>query len=67
MGHWLNTKAIVPIWALCLSLLWPRVAHSATSLQDVKIDIPFKKFVLKNGLTLIVHEDRTDFFENVPT
>ena len=21
------------------------------------IDIPFKKFVLKNGLTLIVHED----------
>jgi len=25
---------------------------------DVKIDIPCKKFVLKNGLTLIVHEDR---------
>jgi zinc protease len=53
----LNPKAIAPACALCLSLLWPRVAHSANSLQDVKIDIPYKKFVLKNGLTLIVHED----------
>jgi len=38
-------------------------AAFATSLRspirvpDVKIDIPFKKFVLTNGLTLIVHED----------
>src|SRR2546428_2834308 len=53
----LNPKAMAPIWPLCLTLLWPRVAHSANSLQDVKIDIPYKKFVLKNGLTLIVHED----------
>src|SRR3989442_2366817 len=53
----LNPKAIGSICALCLSLLWPRVAHSANSLQVVKIDIAYKKFVLKNGLTLIVHED----------
>ena len=25
--------------------------------QDINVDIPYKKFVLKNGLTLIVHED----------
>src|SRR5438876_560017 len=57
MGRRLNTKSIAPLWALCLSLLWPPAAHSANSLLDVKIDIPCKKFVLKNGLTLIVHED----------
>src|SRR5579862_8767757 len=26
--------------------------------QDLNLDIPYKKFVLENGLTLIVHEDR---------
>src|SRR5437667_9976012 len=57
MGRRLNTKSIAPLWALCLSLLWPPAAHSANSLLVVKIDIPCKKFVLKNGLTLIVHED----------
>ena len=33
------------------------VAGSAIA-QTAEIDIPFQKFVLKNGLTLIVHEDR---------
>ena len=28
-----------------------------TSTRELPIDIPFRKFVLKNGLTLIVHED----------
>src|SRR5438132_5268380 len=32
-------------------------ATAATSDLIKDIDIPFKKFVLKNGLTLIVHED----------
>src|SRR3954468_13688785 len=32
--------------------------RGAESITDVNIDIPYKKFVLKNGLTLIVHEDR---------
>jgi zinc protease len=25
--------------------------------QGIEIDIPYQKFVLKNGLTVIVHED----------
>src|SRR5476651_2154189 len=29
----------------------------AGAVPEVQIDIPYKKFVLKNGLTLIVHED----------
>jgi zinc protease len=32
-------------------------AGPVESVSTVKVDIPFKKFVLKNGLTLIVHED----------
>jgi zinc protease len=40
--------------ALLLSCLFVRGAEDVT---QVKIDIPYKKFVLKNGLTLIVHED----------
>src|SRR5213593_68237 len=53
----LKRKTAAPIWALLLHLLWPRPAHSVESIQDVRIDIPYKRFVLKNGLTLIVHED----------
>ena len=30
---------------------------AAESVSNVKIEIPYKKFVLTNGLTLIVHED----------
>src|SRR5579883_195942 len=32
-------------------------AASAVFAQDLNLDIPYKKFVLPNGLTLIVHED----------
>src|SRR6185295_6028258 len=32
-------------------------AHAADKVTDVNVDIPFQKFVLTNGLTLIVHED----------
>jgi zinc protease len=32
-------------------------APAATAQETAKIDIPYKKFVLKNGLTLLVHED----------
>src|SRR5437899_2847025 len=52
-----NRKPGLLICGLFLSLLsLPRI-HGAESVPDVKIDIPYKKFVLKNGLTLIVHED----------
>ena len=34
-----------------------RFARGAGSVEEVQIDIPFQRFVLTNGLTLIVHED----------
>jgi zinc protease len=46
---------ILSLLSACLGLL--PAAHAAESVADTKIDIPYKKFVLKNGLTLIVHED----------
>jgi zinc protease len=46
--------------AVALVLLCAWLAGPAAALaQPVQgIDIPYKKFVLKNGLTLLVHEDR---------
>lgn len=35
------------------------VSASADPLAGLAIDVPAKKFVLKNGLTLIVHEDKS--------
>ncbi|MEO8426619.1 MAG: pitrilysin family protein [Verrucomicrobiota bacterium] len=46
---------IISILGLSISLLpWP---PAKAAVPEAKIDIPFKKFVLTNGLTLIVHED----------
>ncbi len=42
---------------MCLSLATLPAAGAANPPADLKVDIPFKKFVLKNGLTVIVHED----------
>ena len=42
---------------LTLSLPLLPLSSVAASAPDAAIDIPFKKFVLTNGLTLIVHED----------
>ncbi len=53
----LKSKAIVLLAGILFSLLRLPTAHAAESVQDVKIDIPYKKYVLTNGLTLIVHED----------
>jgi len=53
----LKPKAILLVAGALLPLLWPGSTCTAASIQDVKIDIPYKKFVLTNGLTLIVHED----------
>lgn len=41
----------------CLLSLWPFAAHSADSIDEAKVTIPHQRFVLKNGLTVIVHED----------
>src|ERR1700754_4315688 len=42
-------KFTLALFSLC--------AASAVFAQDLNLDIPYKKFVLTNGLTLIVHED----------
>src|ERR1044071_1493116 len=41
----------------CVPLLLAFATEAADAVTDVNPTIPFKKFVLKNGLTLIVHED----------
>ncbi len=42
---------------MCVLLATLAAGRAADNPADVKIDMPFKKFVLKNGLTLLVHED----------
>ncbi len=46
-------------WGLLAMILLSLPGGSALAAADAagKIDIPFQKFVLENGLTLIVHED----------
>src|SRR5436190_14681754 len=53
----INPKAVVLIAPIFLSLLGLEATSAASSIQDVNLDIPYRKFVLKNGLTLLVHED----------
>src|SRR6266852_1620026 len=53
----LNQKPCFLICGLFLSLLLLSPIQGAESVLDFKIDIPYKRFVLTNGLTLIVHED----------
>jgi len=36
----------------------PKPAAPASALAALNVDVPYTRFVLKNGLTLIVHEDR---------
>jgi zinc protease len=46
------------ILLLQATLLWSATsALNAQSVVDVNVDIPYRKTVLKNGLTVIVHED----------
>jgi zinc protease len=42
---------------LSLTVLAVLSFASAALAQDLNPEIPYKKFVLQNGLTLIVHED----------
>jgi len=53
----LKPKANLLVVGTFLPLFWLGSTCAAASIQDVKIDIPYQKFVLTNGLTLIVHED----------
>jgi len=52
-----NNTILIIIISLCVLALSVAPAKSADGIADVNINIPHKKFTLKNGLTLIVHED----------
>ena len=48
---------VIALLGLCVALLGLPSGRAADTLADVKVELPYKKFVLKNGLTLLVHED----------
>jgi zinc protease len=50
-------RIVICLLAACVPLLSHPVTQAADGVTGVQIDIPYKRFVLKNGLTLIVHED----------
>src|ERR1039457_6692841 len=52
-----NHRIVIFFLGLCLSLLSLPSGKAADASTDLKIEIPCQKFVLTNGLTLIVHED----------
>ncbi len=52
-----NFHRMVSFMRLPLALLALISLASAAIAQDLNFDIPYKKFVLQNGLTLLVHED----------
>ena len=52
-----NRKTIIHALGLCVLLLALPATKGADAVTDTKIDIPYQRFVLTNGLTLIVHED----------
>ncbi len=45
------------VWLLLLGLVSTVTGHCSEANLVQSIEIPYKKFVLKNGLTLLVHED----------
>jgi zinc protease len=53
----MNKATSTIIAAICGLFLQGTPTIAAEAATDVQIDIPYKKFVLTNGLTLIVHED----------
>jgi zinc protease len=52
-----SRRATVQVVLSILSLAIFGVGSRAIAQEPAVIDIPYKKFVLKNGLTLLVHED----------
>ena len=52
-----NRIMVTILCGLGISLISPASTPAAESIAATKIEIPYQKFVLTNGLTLIVHED----------
>jgi len=44
-------------WLVCLAAIVMLIPGAGAFAQATDVDIPYQKFVLDNGLTLIVHED----------
>src|SRR5579863_9624474 len=53
----MNKKITGVLLGLWVSVLGLTTVRAADALTEVKVELPYKKFVLTNGLTLIVHED----------
>ncbi|PYV91217.1 MAG: peptidase M16 [Acidobacteria bacterium] len=51
-----KTKILAVLWLLGLSM-WSLANPAPDTDPGAQVDIPYQKFVLGNGLTLIVHED----------
>lgn len=50
-------KKLLPVLLFCLLGAFGLTAQEVPTFSPDDIDIPYKKYVLDNGLTLIVHED----------
>ena len=51
-SHSLSQLILIALFAACTA------ASAAPAKDDLPVDIPFTQYTLKNGLTLVVHEDR---------
>src|SRR5256885_13131401 len=51
-----KTKVLPTFWLLSLSM-WSQATPAPDIDPGTQVDIPYQKFVLGNGLTVIVHED----------
>ncbi|MEW5979876.1 MAG: pitrilysin family protein [Acidobacteriota bacterium] len=59
MKGWIRCASLLAPFLVCLAMLVTIVrGQDAGSPTLPDIDIPYQKFVLPNGLTLLVHEDR---------
>src|SRR5512143_973317 len=53
----MRKASLIPAAAAALIIALGVTAASFLAAQTPKVDVPYQKFVLDNGLTLIVHED----------
>jgi zinc protease len=53
----MKARKVIPILVVLLSFPWVESGWGGEALSDVQINIPYKRYILTNGLTLIVHED----------
>jgi zinc protease len=52
-----NLRSVVALVAVCLALAPASFAQKKAAASYPEVEVPYTRFVLDNGLTLIVHED----------